>query len=196
MQTLTRRQHTALACAAVGAALLAALHLTTVFFSVAPANAVSDEYREDIDGWIFPFFEQHWALFAPNPFRENYRIEARTSTRGTATGWTDLSAVDNEAMRHHPYPARANQNMLRRAWKIYRGRGDLNAPARSERAELFRSYLRSIVAGRLAGLGHPGGYDAMQLRVTTLPVAPPPGQGAAPAPTALLLPWWKAPDAV
>ncbi|MQY13574.1 hypothetical protein SRB5_37220 [Streptomyces sp. RB5] len=193
MQSLSRGRRYALACAAVGAALAAVLHLTAVFFAVAPANAVSDEYRTEIDGYIYPWFEQHWALFSPNPFQENYRIDARTSSAGRVSGWSDLSAFDNEAMRHNPYPARVNQNMLRRAWKIYRNRGDLNAPARTERAELFRVYLRTIAVARLAELGRPAGYDALQLRVTTLPIAPPAGRGPARPASALLLPWWKVP---
>ncbi|NGN69551.1 hypothetical protein G5C51_37405 [Streptomyces sp. A7024] len=163
--------------------------MAVVFLYVAPANGVSKTHKPVIDGWIYPWFEQHWALFAPNPFAANYRIEARTSASGT---WHDLSAVDNAAVRHSPYPARANQNLLRRAWKIYRDFGDRAVPARTERAELFRRYLGNIAAGRLEGLGERRGtYDALQLRITTLPI-PAPGAASAPRPTRTVLPWWRA----
>ncbi|WP_419997584.1 DUF5819 family protein [Streptomyces boninensis] len=180
-----------LAAWAAGAVGLAGWQLAVVFLYVAPANAVSKAHKPVIDGWIYPWFEQHWALFAPNPFAANYRIEARTSDSGR---WYDLSAVDSAAVRHSPYPARAHQNLLRRAWKIYRDFGDRAVPARTERAELFRRYLGNIAAGRLADdFGkRQGTYDALQLRITTVPIPAPGGGAAAVRESRTVLPWWRA----
>ena len=39
------------------------LHVLLVFLHVAPPNVVSERYSIQINGWIYPLFEQSWRLF-------------------------------------------------------------------------------------------------------------------------------------
>lgn len=65
-----RLVHPALAVICLsGAALLGGtgLFLGALFLHAAPANALSQEYRQELDAVVYPEFEQNWKLFAPNP---------------------------------------------------------------------------------------------------------------------------------
>ncbi|MEU3009016.1 DUF5819 family protein [Streptomyces sp. NPDC007020] len=189
---------------AVALCLTTALaHVGLVFLHVAPSNVVSQRFNSQVEAWIYPFFEQNWRLFAPDPDSVNRQISARTA-HTTPDGsiqvsdWVDLTAVDTAAIKHNPLPSHTAQNMLRRSWTSYvelHGGDDLS---RSDRAVMMQRYLRNIAADRIAERdGKP--FENIQLRVITLPV---PAQGraddddrrtAAAAKNAdtRLLPWWK-----
>jgi hypothetical protein len=186
-------------CAAVVLCLAASVvHVLLVFLHVAPANTVSKRYGSHINAWVFPFFEQNWRLFAPDPESVNRQILARTAHTDfdgsvQVSPWFDLSAVDGSAVEHHVFPSHTAQNMLRRAWSGYVDSHGGDDSGRTERARMMRKYLINIAADRVAA--HKGGtVDFVQLRVVTLPVAAP---GSAvgdrpPKPTEnRLLPWWK-----
>ncbi|MFC4507835.1 MULTISPECIES: DUF5819 family protein [Streptomyces] len=186
-------------CTAVVLCLAASLvHVVLVFFHVAPPNTVSKRYSPQINAWVFPFFEQNWRLFAPDPESVNRQILARTAhteSDGSAqvSPWFDLTAVDGSAVEHHPFPSHTAQNMLRRAWAGYVDSHGGDDEARTERALMMQKYLTNIAADRVAA--HKGGtFDFVQLRVVTLPIAGPgPAVGNRP-PTPVenrLLPWWK-----
>lgn len=197
---LSRPAELAVACAVAVCVTVAIIHVGMVFLYVAPANTVSQRYQPQLDAWINPYFEQNWQLFAPNPQSVREQISARTlrTTPGgvqSVSAWTDLTAVDDAAVRHDPFPSHTNQNMLRRAWSAYadlQGNGDQPG---SPRAEMLRQYLRNIAAQRVAEHDH-SAFDAVQLRVVDTPIAPPPAPGSAaktPAQAAetRLLPWWR-----
>lgn len=187
----------------VGAVLLVCvslLHMFFLFLSVAPPNPISQRYARQIQGWVYPFFEQNWRLFAPEPESTVPQISARTA-RTAADGsrqisdWFDLTAVDNAGVRHNPFPSHTTQNMLRRAWTGYletHGNSDVSY---SDRAEMWQEYLRNIAVDRLSA-ARPGAVTGIQLRVRTRPVA---GFDAAghthPVPPSAVdtrnLPWWK-----
>jgi hypothetical protein len=189
---------------AVGLCLVTALvHVAVVFLAVAPANSLSRRYSQQINAWVYPFFEQNWRLFAPNPDSVNRQILARTahtapdgSTR--VSRWFDLTAVDRAAIEHHVFPSHTAQNLLRRAWSSYVETHGADDAARSERAEMMRTYLSNIAADRVADRHEGGTFDFIQLRVVTRPV-PAPGAPGGPAagnrPSTpvenRLLPWWK-----
>ncbi|MFD5077734.1 DUF5819 family protein [Streptomyces sp. NPDC058371] len=189
--------------AAVVVCLATALvHVLLVFLHVAPPNPVSRQYSRQVNAWVFPLFEQNWRLFAPDPESVNRQISARTlrtapdgSTR--VSGWFDLTAVDNAAVRHNPFPSHTTQNMLRRAWSSYLDTHGGDDRPRSQRALMMQRYLANIAAERLAA--HLGGpVERVQLRVITVPIAAPAGaNGADPAAAAPKpvetrnLPWWK-----
>ncbi|GAP50394.1 DUF5819 family protein [Streptomyces azureus] len=186
-------------CAAVVLCLVTSVvHVLMVFLHVAPANSVSKRYSPQITAWVYPYFEQNWRLFAPDPDSVNRQILVRTAhTRsdGSAqvSSWFDLTAVDSSAVEHHVFPSHTAQNMLRRAWGGYVDSHGGDDTARTERAVMMRKYLSNIAADRVAA--HNGGsFDFVQLRVVTLPVAAPgPAVGDRP-PTPVesrLLPWWK-----
>ncbi|WP_234327852.1 DUF5819 family protein [Streptomyces sp. NRRL F-2664] len=174
------------------------IHILVVFLHVAPANAVSQLYSGPINAWVYPFFEQNWRLFAPDPESVNRQISVRTSRTAPdgsvrVSGWFDLSAVDASAVEHHPFPSHTAQNTLRRAWSSYLEAFGGDDEPHSERAVMMQAYLRNIAAGRVAAHRRDS-FDSIQLRVITLPVAAPEASGAI-RPTAPIdtryLPWWK-----
>ncbi|MFF4657547.1 DUF5819 family protein [Streptomyces sp. NPDC001381] len=186
-------------CAAVVLCLVVTVvHVVLVFLHVAPANTVSKRYGPQVNAWVFPFFEQNWRLFAPDPESVNRQILARTAHTGSdgsvqVSPWFDLTAVDRSAVEHHVFPSHTAQNMLRRAWAGYvdsHGGGD---NARTERALMMQKYVTNIAADRVAA--HNGGaFEFVQLRVVTLSVAEAGTRVGSRPPTPVenrLLPWWK-----
>ncbi|MDB1086364.1 DUF5819 family protein [Streptomyces sp. ACA25] len=181
------------------------IHVFLVFLHVSPANVLSERYDRQIDAWVMPVFEQNWRLFAPDPESVNHQISARTrhtTADGTVrtSGWFDLTAVDRSAVEHQVFPSHTAQNMLRRAWTSYRDTHGGDDRAHSERAVMMRTYLRNIAADRVAA-HRPGAFDAIQLRVVTVPIGAPAaaGHSSAAATRAATetrrLPWWEvAPD--
>ncbi|MFD7991657.1 DUF5819 family protein [Streptomyces mexicanus] len=174
------------------------VHVILVFLHVAPANTVSKRYSPLINAWVYPFFEQNWRLFAPDPESINRKILARTAHTGSdgpvqVGPWFDLSAVDSSAVEHQPFPSHTAQNMLRRAWTGYVDTHGGDDRARTERALMLQEYLTNIAADRVAA-HNSGTFDFIQLRVVTLPIEPPgPVAGKRPPMPVedRLLPWWK-----
>ena len=178
----------------------AIVHVLLVFLYVAPSNAVSQKYRSQIDAWVYPYFEQDWRLFAPDPQSAHQQISARTSTVGPDgvtrfSDWIDLTAMDDAAVRNHVFPSHAAQNMLRRAWIAYAGAQGTDDQHPTQRALMLQEYLRNIAVQRAAAHGA-GPFSAIQLRVVTTPIAPPSSPGVpngskASAPSVRYLPWWQ-----
>lgn len=193
----------AVTSAAVALCLATALiHVLFVFLHVAPPNPLSQQYSRQVSAWIFPLFEQNWRLFAPDPESVNRQISARTmhtTPDGTVqvSGWFDLTAVDNSAVKHNAFPSHTAQNMLRRAWSSYVETHGGDDRPRSERALMVQRYLTNIAADRIAD--HRGGtFESVQLRVITVPIAAPAAasgpdaSATAPRPAETrYLPWWK-----
>jgi len=185
---------TAIAAVVVVAMLV---HMFFVFLQVAPANQVKRDYRAEHDWWIYPFFEQNWALFAPNPMSENFRVQAQSRVRnpdGTTTesSWSDLTGDDLEHIRHNPFPSKADQNMIRRAWSSYADSHDAqnDEAATTGRAALTRLYLRRIAVHRFQDQGLGRTLEAVQLRVATTPIKRA-GTTAAPKTSVRVLGWWE-----
>jgi hypothetical protein len=176
------------------------LHLTAVFFSIAPTNPISTTYQSQLNAWIYPYFEQDWKLFAPNPVSENYRIYARVRTASSQSGpvsdWYDLTAVDYAQIKDNPFPSHTTQNMLRRAWSLYPDTHDGQDRPISERGRMLGDYLRNIAVARITKDFPVGSVRAIQLRVDTTPVPAPAGQTSSGAkPSSQTLSWWPVPAA-
>ncbi|MEE1788065.1 DUF5819 family protein [Streptomyces sp. SP17BM10] len=178
------------------------LFLGAVFLHVAPANTVSREYREQLDGVVYPEFEQNWKLFAPNPLQQNVSLDARVRTvaDGGATvtrDWVGLTARDIAAIRGNPAPSHVDQNLLRRAWDFYDGsHNPQDETLTNSRGKLAEEYLKRIALQRI-GRGVEGERILeIQFRVTTVTVPPPSWSGEAPPadPKARELPWWPVGD--
>ncbi|MFC4034865.1 DUF5819 family protein [Streptomyces polygonati] len=184
-------------------AAVAVLHVFFVFLHVAPPNQISQRYARQVESWVYPFFEQNWRLFAPEPESAVPQISVRTAYT-SADGsrrigdWLDLTAIDNAGVRHSVFPSHTHQNMLRRAWTVYldlHGNSDVSS---SDRAVMAQEYLRNIAVERIAAARH-SAFTDVQLRVRTYPV---PGYDATghmlrTAPSTVdtrMLPWWKASD--
>lgn len=197
--TLSRRLRTLVSGAVALSMVLTVVHLALVFLHVAPVNPVSQRYERQVNGWIFPLFEQNWRLFAPNPESVTRQVLARTrqATPGGGTDvsrWVDLTAVDNAAVRHNVAPSHTAQNMLRRAWTTYaevQGSGDRPS---TDRALMMQEYLRNIAVRRVTAV-RGGEFQAIQLRVVTRPIAAPVSQSGSrpvrPPAETRNLPWWK-----
>ncbi|MEU8132078.1 DUF5819 family protein [Streptodolium elevatio] len=183
------------------AALLAVLlvvgagfHLLFVSLHVAPENQASRKYSEDIRGWIFPLFEQNWKLFAPDILAVNVRLNARVQYRaadGTVreSAWTDLTGDDIAHIQGNPFPSKADQNLVRRAWDFYLGSHNADESPANNQAELAEEYLRRIVVKRFQDAGRADGIVAVQLRAVSTPIAAP---GSSPTqPTVRELGWWE-----
>ncbi|WP_436772004.1 DUF5819 family protein [Yinghuangia sp. YIM S09857] len=172
----------------------AGFHLLFVGLHVAPDNQASRKYSEDIRGWINPLFEQNWRLFAPDILAVNHRVNARVQYRaadGTVTesDWTDLSGDDIAHIQGNPFPSKADQNLLRRAWDFYMDSHNSDESAADNRADLSEEYLRRIVVKRFQAAGRADGIVAVQVRVVSTAITPP---GAAPTqPTVRELGWWE-----
>ncbi|WP_329010552.1 MULTISPECIES: DUF5819 family protein [unclassified Streptomyces] len=176
------------------------VHVFLVFLHVAPANNVSKKFSPQINAWVFPFFEQNWRLFAPEPESVNRQILVRTARTGPGgsfqvSTWFDLTALDHAAVEHQPFPSHTAQNLLRRAWSSYVDSHGGDDKARTERALMMQKYLTGIAADRVAA-HKSGSFDFVQIRVVTRPI-PASGSAAgssAPKPAEnRLLPWWKVP---
>jgi hypothetical protein len=186
---------------AVVLCLVASLvHVLLVFLYVAPPNAVSQRYSSQINGWIYPFFEQNWQLFAPDPESVTRRILARTMHTvpdGTqqVSDWFDLTAVDESAVEHSFFPSHTALNMLRRAWVSYLELHGSDDRSNSERALMMQEYLRNIAVDRVTAQRH-SAFEAIQLQVITRPIAAPAATSSAgltelPPTETRYLPWWK-----
>ena len=187
--------------AVVLCAAVSLVHVLFVFLYVAPSNQISQRYARQIQAWIYPVFEQNWRLFAPEPQAAVPQISVRTlrtTANGPAevSGWFDLTAVDNAAVRHHLLPSHTAQNMLRRAWTGYLdSHGDRDRSS-TERAAMWQEYLRNIAVDRITAARH-SAFTQVQLRVRTRPVmaydaAGRPRQAPPAAVATRYLPWWKA----
>lgn len=150
--------------------------LGAVFLHVAPPNTLYQQYQGQVDGLIYPEFEQNWKLFAPDPLQQNVTVDARVRTEhGAIGGWIGLTAQDIAAIRGNPIPSHADQNVLRRAWDFY----DSTHTAQDDSATgpnggLAQEYLKRIALQRIGREADGAAVTAIQLRAGTTSVAPPP----------------------
>jgi hypothetical protein len=174
-------------------------HVLLVFLHVAPLNPISQRYNKQIAAWIYPFFQQNWLLFAPNPDANRTQIFAKTewvtaSGDGDVSDWFDISAADWAGTRHDPYPSRTTQHMLRRAWNAYMSSHGEDEVSHDAWSLVWEKYLRNIAVQRVAPHSpHP--FQRIRLKVVTQPIAAPAGaattQTYSTYPQTRLLPWWN-----
>ena len=96
----------------VGIAVVAVVHSVLVVVWVMPTNPIRDAIGADrvaryINNGVVPF-EQSWSVFAPTPRRggENVQVRAYDGETGTTTDWYDITADEDERIRHLPNPSR------------------------------------------------------------------------------------------
>ncbi|MFJ1707805.1 DUF5819 family protein [Kitasatospora sp. NPDC088346] len=165
-----------------GAALLGGtgIFLGALFLHSAPSNALSQEYRSELDAVVYPEFEQNWKLFAPNPLQQNITADARVQTIAEdgevhTRDWIALTARDIAAIRGNPAPSHLDQNMLRRALDFYESTHPTQdgSTGNGPRGELAEEYLKRIALQRLGRTV--GGERVLQIqfRVGTAAVALP-----------------------
>jgi uncharacterized protein DUF5819 len=96
----------------VAIAAVAVVHSALVAVWVMPTNPIRDAIgagRVDayINNGIVPF-EQSWSVFAPTPRRggESVQVRAYNGETGTTTAWFDITADEDDRIRHVPNPSR------------------------------------------------------------------------------------------
>ena len=105
-----------------------ALHFVMTFLWNAPSNPIKDSVGGQVSGYMRPFFQQNWSLFAPNPVNAEDEILVRAQVEDPQTGalrttdWEEPTRLEWTLIRHDPAPSRASRltsNMHRRintAW--------------------------------------------------------------------------------
>ena len=194
-----------LGAAVLGISALALYHLSITFLTNSPTNTVSTKLATPIAKWVYPWFEQNWRLFAPNPMSQNFTVEARVSTDcySNVTPWYNLSQMDYDTILHNPFPGHTEQNELRRAWTDgYSSTHDASDVGTSGRAEMMRQYLVNIAMERIEPRSGKDGVPAgkimnIEFRVTTTNIAPAEAPNQAQQPNVHIIPWRQiSPDAV
>ncbi|MGW7318067.1 DUF5819 family protein [Streptomyces sp. NPDC054854] len=187
---------------AVAAVLVAAVvHLAMLFLNNAPQNPLSRQHAALINKYVAPEFTQEWQLFAPNPQSANIHVQARAKVlmpdrNGGAgaveTGWTDLTAIDEKGILHHPFPSEAHQNELRLAWTNYIYSLDAEGRPVGTFGNLTQRLLLRLAVDRLEPRVDGGTIQDVQLRSAVTPVAAPRGSGLEVDTRTVYLvqPWW------
>ncbi|AEW95429.1 MULTISPECIES: DUF5819 family protein [Streptomycetaceae] len=190
-----------LALAVAAVVVGAAVHCAMVFLHIAPANTVSQTHAAQVNGYIYPEFEQNWKLFAPNPVQQNTDIQARAEVwlpDGTVrtTGWVDLTAMDLARIRHDPLPSHTAQNELRRAWMFFTDSHDNQGRPVGVRGDLSTAYVRRIVAHRFGPRLNGGAVHRVQVRsaVSNVPAPPWSTERVDTSTTYHVAPWWAVTD--
>lgn len=174
-----------------------AVFLGALFLHVAPANALSQRYQPQVDGVVYPEFEQNWKLFAPNPLQQNITVEARVRNADGTGGWIDLTAQDIAAIRGNPAPSHADQNLLRRAWDFYDSTHTApNETSNGSRGPLAAEYLKRIALQRIGREVNGVPVTGIQFRSGSTSVAPPPWSSETWSTQTQYreLPWWTVSD--
>ncbi|WP_344671201.1 DUF5819 family protein [Catenulispora yoronensis] len=194
-----------LAVSVLAIAGTALYHLGITFLTNSPENTVSTRFAEPISKWVYPWFEQNWRLFAPNPMSQNFTIETRVATDcyQQVTPWYNLSQMDYDTILHNPFPGHTEQNELRRAWTDgYSTTHDQSDVGTTGRAEMMRQYLVNIALERVRPLSGKDGVAAagitnIEFRVTTTDIPPADAPHQVQQPSVHIIPWRQiSPDAV
>jgi len=189
---------TVLAGGATVLLLATAWHLVAVFLAVAPSNTLSQQYQTQINGYVYPEFEQNWQLFAPNPLQDNLAVEVRVAVPDrsggqSASGWTDLTAQDLARIRGNPFPSHLDQNLLRRAWDYYTvWHSSTGGSSLGYGGPMSQQYLLRIAVQRLGRDWHGLPIDRIEFRSVSTPITGPAWTGAPATATATVstLGWW------
>ncbi|WP_051966818.1 DUF5819 family protein [Kitasatospora mediocidica] len=164
-----------LVAGAVGLVTCTAGFLGALFLHVAPPNTLYQRYQKQVDGVVYPEFEQNWKLFAPDPLQQNVTVDARVRTAAGTGGWIGLTAQDIAAIRGNPIPSHLDQNLLRRAWDFYDStHSNQDDSATAPNGGLAQEYLKRIALQRIGRAAGGDPVTAIQFRSGTREVAPPP----------------------
>lgn len=105
-----------------------ALHFAMTFLWNAPSNPIKESVSGQVSGYMRPFFQQNWSLFAPNPVNAEDELMVRAQIRHpqtgeiSTTGWEEPTRLEWTLVTHDPAPSRASRltsNLHRRvntAW--------------------------------------------------------------------------------
>ncbi|MGW0823317.1 DUF5819 family protein [Streptomyces sp. NPDC002845] len=191
-----------LAATAVGLVGALLVHLTMIFLTLAPPNAVKAEYGEVIRSYVQPEFGQDWKLFAPNPKQRNDAIGARLRTVGDdgasprLSEWINITAQDVAEIQGSLAPSHVHQDMVRRAWDNVDSRLGSDDRPKNARGEIAVDYLKRIVLQRVGRAWRGERIVGVQIAGRYTMVRPPSWSTEEPSDTTAyrVLPWWPVTD--
>lgn len=105
-----------------------AIHVAVTFLWNAPDNPIKESVSGEVSGYMRPFFQQNWSLFAPNPVNAEDELLVRAQVTDPQTGevrttdWERPTLMEWTLVHHGPAPSRASRitsNLHRRvnsAW--------------------------------------------------------------------------------
>ncbi|ROR73264.1 DUF5819 family protein [Bogoriella caseilytica] len=132
------------------AAVLA--HTFIIATWVGPATPIRQGIgAESLRSYVVPVFEQNWRLFAPDIRRREHSLEIRVNLideHGDAelTEWVDLVGLENQMIRHNPFPPRMYLAARRVANRI-------NAASGAMSAEQLEQAQANYISNPVSGLG-------------------------------------------
>ena len=100
--------------AAVVLALVLSFHFATTALWVSPAGPMYDAVAPVLNPYMQPFFQQGWALFAPNVWSGDYTflLRARWTDRSTGqlrtSDWVDVTTPEWDGISHNPLHPRSD----------------------------------------------------------------------------------------
>jgi hypothetical protein len=167
-------------------ALLAAVHCFLILLWVAPVNPLRDAVgNERLTGYINPYFEQSWSVFAPTPRRISDSIRIRAvvedpkTGKSTRTEWVDVTTLVSRKIKYDVTPARIEEATRRIGSRINSSMFKFND---QQKLLVQGGYLttstRKLAEGLLAAKGNGKGdaaeinsyivYDEMLVRFATM----------------------------
>ncbi|WP_189264400.1 DUF5819 family protein [Streptomyces fuscichromogenes] len=163
----------------VGVLVAAATHCAVLFLNITPPNSLSLQHAAAIEKYTQPEFTQSWKFFAPDPTTANIHVQARAKVMksngvSSVTEWVDLTAMDEEWIRHHPFPSQAQQNQLRSAWQNFVSSQDSEGHPVGLYGEMMQQYVLRIAAHSFGPYVIGGAVQSIQLRSASTPIAAPP----------------------
>ncbi|MEU6058744.1 DUF5819 family protein [Streptomyces sp. NPDC047097] len=192
----TRAQRFAAGTATVLVALALVLHTAATFFTVSPANAVTDSHGDRIRAYMGPEFKQNWQLFSPDITRTMDHLYVRCRLRAadgsvSTTGWTDLTAVDLAELRGNLVPSRFRLQ-LNNAWSALGGSHDAEQRPLGQRGLDSERYLKRLALTRTPAPPPGSRTVGVQFRdiVTTVPAPPWQSGQTTPDLSVRTTPWW------
>lgn len=168
----------------MGAAVGATLYVAITMLYLAPPNPIKARHLQKVNAVMYPFFQQNWHLFAPNPIRSNFVLTARCRVGDRVSDWQDISTpllARHHSNRNSPMgrllrtPGAAVHQILGRSsdeWlplicrrdpssAACRGEDEVSSRVR-ENAQFIINRVASASCDRWVGIGH---ASAVQARI-------------------------------
>ncbi|WP_419996975.1 DUF5819 family protein [Streptomyces boninensis] len=177
-----------LASGVAAVCVLAAYHLAMVFLAISPPNILKDHAMRQVNWWIYPWFEQGWKMFAPEPVATNRAFEVRVRDGARTSRWHNLTAADDAHIRGNPVTSRQHTNVLRRTWDGLQGLKPAKGP-RNEAEAIRFAYARNVAVQRMTDLGYQD-FSKIQIRVRQQHVPPHNAMNKTQPWETTRLPWW------
>lgn len=164
-------------------AVVAIAHSVVLVLWLSPQSPV----REAVGGrplatYVNPYFQQSWTGLAPNAqfVDEKFVLRAQLLDEATGkkrvTGWTDVTSVENRALRHDLDPARIRLASRKLATNLNGAMFGLNAAQRALVGKRYTKTPLATVRQRLLAVGEDRGpevdnylaYDVMATRFASM----------------------------